>query len=75
MKNLRTTISNRFDKLDDHWRSIPVKRQHRYMLLFFLGYVLLTAAVIIGIWYDVQNPKKEIHILPIENPIIKKPTS
>jgi len=35
MQNLRTTINNRFDKLDGQWRAMPVKKQHRYTLLLF----------------------------------------
>ncbi len=72
MKNLRTTINNRFERMDRQWRRLPVKRQHHYMLLFFLAYALLTAAVIAGIWYEVRAEKKELSIEPITNPTIKK---
>lgn len=72
MKNLRTTISNRFDRLDNRWRALPVKKQHRYTLFFFLAYVLLTVAVITGIWYDVKYSETKIPTVPIKKPIIKE---
>lgn len=34
MKKLRERLDNWFNKLDERWRSLPVKRQHKYTLLF-----------------------------------------
>lgn len=30
-----------FDKLDERWRALPVRKQHQYTLYFFVGYLLL----------------------------------
>ena len=72
MKKLRTTMDGYFDRLDRKWRALPVKRQRRYTLIFFLAYLLLTAAVITGVCYDVKKNEKGIAVDPIENPIIKR---
>lgn len=69
MKNLRTTISNWFDKLDGQWRAMPVKKQHRYTLLLFLGYALLSVIVLIKVCYDVAQPDNTLTVEHIENPI------
>lgn len=41
-----------FNKLDKRWRALPVGKQHKYTLYFFIGYLLLTAGVILKVWYD-----------------------
>lgn len=69
MKNLRTTISNWFDKLDGQWRAMPVKKQHRYTLLLFLGYALLSVVVLLKVCYDVAHSDNTMTIEHIENPI------
>lgn len=69
MKNLRTTINNWFDKLDGQWRAMPVKKQHRYTLLLFAGYALLSIIVLIKVCYDVAQPDNTLTIEHIENPI------
>lgn len=69
MKNLRITIRNWFDKLDGQWRAMPVSKQHRYMLLLFAGYVLLTVIVLLKLCYDVMHSDNTLTIEHIENPI------
>jgi len=72
MKNVQKTIDESFDKLDKRWRALPLRKQHRYILLLFLAYLVLTIGIIIKVGYDVKMSKKESFIEPIENPIIKK---
>lgn len=69
MKNLRTTISNWFDKLDGQWRAMPVAKQHRYTLLLFAGYALLSVIVLLEVCYDVAYSDNTMTIEHIENPI------
>ncbi len=69
MKNLRTTINNWFDKLDGQWRAMPVKKQHRYTLLLFAGYALLSIIVLLKVCYDVAHSDNTMTIEHIENPI------
>ena len=75
MKNLRTTISNWFDKLDGQWRAMPVKKQHRYTLLLFLGYALLSVVVLLKVCYDVAKSDNTLTIEHIENPIRQNKSS
>lgn len=72
MKKLRTKISKWFDRLDDRWRELPIKKQHRYTLLLFAGYVLLSIIVIAKVCYDVGVSDNKLKIEHIENPLIKQ---
>ncbi|MDX3913928.1 MAG: nitrogen regulatory IIA protein [Pseudosphingobacterium sp.] len=75
MKKLRTTINDWFDRLDDRWRELPVRKQRRYTLLLFAGYALLSVVVLIKVCYDVAQSDNEIVIEHIENPIIQQKKS
>lgn len=72
MKKLRTAICDWFDKLDGRWRAMPVKKQHRYTLLLFAGYALLSVAVLIKVCYDVAQSDNNITIEHIQNPVIRQ---
>lgn len=61
-----------FDQLDERWRALPVRRQHRYTLYFFIGYLLLTAGVIAKVWYDAGKSSGRMVIEHIENPVLQK---
>ncbi|UTG65264.1 nitrogen regulatory IIA protein [Elizabethkingia anophelis] len=71
MKKLRENMDRYFDKLDDRWRALPVRKQHQYTLYFFVGYLLLTAGVVLKVWYD-AGKSDDIVIEHIENPVLKK---
>src|SRR5690606_1600139 len=75
MKNLRTTISNWLDKLDGQWRTMPVKKQHRYTLLLLLGYALLSFVVLLKVCYDVAQSDNTMTIEHIEHPINRQSKS
>ncbi|MGO1672211.1 MAG: nitrogen regulatory IIA protein [Sphingobacterium sp.] len=72
MKKLRANMDRYFDKLDERWQALPVRKQHQYTLYFFVGYLLLTAGVIGKVMYDTGKPNDAINIRHIENPILKK---
>ena len=61
-----------FDKLDERWRELPLQKQHQYTLYFFVGYLLLTMAVIGKVMYDTSKSGNDIIIEHIENPVLKK---
>ena len=61
-----------FDKLDDRWRALPLRKQHQYTLYFFVGYLLLTTMVIGKVWYDTRKSDNSMVIEHIENPVLKK---
>jgi hypothetical protein len=75
MKKLRTKISKWFDRLDEQWRELPLKRQHHYTLLLFAGYALLSLVVILKVCYDVAQSNNKITIEHIENPVIRQKKS
>ena len=72
MKKLRVHIEQYFDRLDDRFRALPLKKQRQFTLYFFMGYLLLTAAVIWNVWYDVATSNEVVNIKHIENPVHKK---
>lgn len=75
MKKLRFRITRWIDRLDDRWRDLPIKKQHRYTLLLFTSYVLLSVVVIAKICYDVGRNGNDLAIDHIENPLIKQKKS
>ncbi|STZ27258.1 Uncharacterised protein [Myroides odoratus] len=64
-----------FEQLDERWRALPVRKQHKYTLYLFLGYLVLTAGVIAKVWYDTGKSENDMHIEHIENPVLKKKES
>ena len=72
MEKLRTTIGNWFDRFDAQWRAMPVKKQHRYMLLLFAGYALLSVIVLFKVCYDLAQSDNTMTIEHIENPVIRQ---
>ncbi|TWI20316.1 nitrogen regulatory IIA protein [Sphingobacterium siyangense] len=71
MKKIRNSIDNWMNDLDFRWRELPIKKQHRYTLYFFLGYLLLTSGVIVKILYDTESSDNGLKIEHIKNPVIK----
>ena len=75
MKKLRANMDRYFDKLDERWRELPLRKQHQYTLYFFVGYLLLTVAVIGKVMYDTSKSGNGMVIEHIENPVLKKTES
>lgn len=61
-----------FDRLDKRWQSLPVHKQHKFTLYFFVWYLLLTAGVIFKVWYDMAKSDNGMIIGHIDNPALKK---
>ncbi|WP_156308896.1 nitrogen regulatory IIA protein [Sphingobacterium endophyticum] len=72
MKNLRADMDRYFEKFDERWQALPLRKQHQYTLYFFVGYLLLTAGVICKVWYDTSKSENDMVIKHIENPVLKK---
>lgn len=72
MKNIRKNMDRYIDKLDERWQALPLRKQRRYTLYFFMGYLLFTAAVVFKIWHDAEPPESDMVIEHIENPVLKK---
>ncbi|MCX2680760.1 nitrogen regulatory IIA protein [Galbibacter sp. EGI 63066] len=72
MKNLRTNTDRYIDKLDESWQALPIRKQRRYTMYFFAGYLLFTAAVVFKIWHNAGRLDSDMVIEHIENPVLKK---
>ncbi|MEC3880276.1 nitrogen regulatory IIA protein [Parapedobacter sp. 10938] len=78
MKKLQDKIDRLMDRLDERWRALPRRKQRRYTICLFAGYLLLTAGVIAKLRYDTGKPgnilQPEHIVSPINpiNPILQK---
>ncbi|MBD0724798.1 nitrogen regulatory IIA protein [Flavobacterium sp. L1I52] len=75
MKKIRENMKRYFDKVDDRWRALPLRKQYKYLLYCFLGYLILTIAIILKVWYDTGKANYNLSIEHIENPVVKKKES
>lgn len=66
MEKLRSFIDQWSGKLDQRWRGLPLRRQRRYTLLLFTGYLVLMVLAIANAWYDTGSASPVRHI---ENPV------
>jgi hypothetical protein len=75
MKELRENLKAWFDTLDTRWRMLPLQQQYRYLMCCFLGYLALTLAVILKVWYDFEKNNHSLAIEHIEHPVVRKKES
>jgi len=71
MKKIRANLDRYFDKVDERWQKLPMRKQHQYTLYFFIGYLVLTAFVIGKVLYDTSKSGNDMVIEHIENPVLK----
>lgn len=72
MNKLRHKIEHYVLKAEDHWKVLPVERQRLLTKIFFGGYVLLTAVVIVNVCISSSQRDNAMSIDHIEG-ISKKP--
>jgi glycopeptide antibiotics resistance protein len=68
MKNIRASISNWEERLEDRWVTTSRKGQRKIILHCFIVYILITAVAILQVWNEVHKSKKDIqmeHISPL----------
>lgn len=75
MKRLRAKIDSWLDRLDDQWKALPREKQFKYTILFFLGYAVLTTAVVLHTWYNAGKTNSHVTMDHIENPVMKNSES
>lgn len=68
MKKVRIKIKRHLDNLDSRWEELPIEKQHKYLLYFFTGYLLLTIAVIVNTWTDTAESQNSLEVGHIETP-------
>lgn len=69
MKKVRLKIKSYFDELGSRWEKLPIEKQHKYLLYFFAGYLLLTIAVIVNVWTDTAGSENHLNIGHIETAV------
>ena len=72
MKKFQITIDKWFDKREERWLALPIRKQRQYTLYFFTAYLLLTTGVIFKVWYDTSKSGSNMTIDHIENPVINQ---
>jgi hypothetical protein len=75
MKKIHENRESLFDSLDKRWDQMPVKKQHRFILYFFAGYLLLTAGVLLQVCCNTSNSDNDMPIVHITNPVFDKKES
>lgn len=70
MRKLQAQMNTWFEKMDERWLALPIRKQQRYALYFFIGYLLLTTGVIFKVWYDTAKSDNNIIIEYIETPVL-----
>lgn len=70
MRKLQAQMDTWFEKMDERWLALPIRKQHRYALYFFTGYLLLTAGVIFKVWDDTAKSYNNMIIDHIETPVL-----
>ena len=64
-----------FNKQEQRWQALTIKKQHQYTLCFFIVYLILTVGVIFEVWYNSGHSDPDMVIEPIENTLLKKKES
>ena len=64
-----------FNKQEQRWQALTIKKQHHYTLCFFIVYLILTVGVIFEVWYNTGKSDPQIVIEHIENTLLKKKES
>ena len=68
MDNVRLSISNWIERLEDRWIVLPLKSQKKIIFCSFIGYILITIVTIIQVCYEITQSKGDIqieHISPL----------
>lgn len=66
MKKLKDTIEHYVLEMENHWKVLPVEKQRFLTKVFFSGYVLLTAIVIINVFVSTIQRSNRMPIQHIE---------
>jgi hypothetical protein len=72
MKKIRANIDRYLEKLDDRWQALPVRKQRKYTMYFFVCYLLLTIGVVFKVYHDTGKSGQGMVIEHIENPILEQ---
>ncbi|MBT2559819.1 nitrogen regulatory IIA protein [Pedobacter sp. ISL-68] len=74
MKKLRAMFHVWESRIEQRWSKLSERKQRRFIVLFFAGYLLITACVIATVWFDAKTERRtrKNGIEHIQNPILKR---
>ncbi len=74
MKKLKIFLKTCEMRLEERWQKLSARKQKKFVILFFAGYLLMTGCVVMTVWYDAKNETRKQHPAEahIRNPLLKK---
>ncbi|ALR29237.1 hypothetical protein ATE47_01235 [Chryseobacterium sp. IHB B 17019] len=74
MKKLKAIFHIWESRIEEGWSKLSERKQRRFVVLFFAGYLVITGCVIATIWYDAKTETRvrKNGIEHIQNPILKR---
>ncbi|MCT2561799.1 nitrogen regulatory IIA protein [Chryseobacterium herbae] len=73
MKKLRIFLHTCETRLEQRWQKLSARRQRKFVILFFAGYLLVTGCVVLKVWYDAKTEALKPRPIreQIRNPILE----
>jgi hypothetical protein len=71
MEKIRTMIRNRCENFNSDWQKLTPRKQRKWIICFFAGYLLLTVIVVLNVWYG-ETVKNNVVADHIRNPITER---
>lgn len=71
MERLRIKLDKHYEKIENRWSALPIRKQRRCFFCFVMIYLFLIAAVILSAWYDASKLNNDFGIEHIESPNLK----
>lgn len=72
MNKLRVFLHTCETRLEERWHKLSARKQRKFVILFFAGYLLITGCAVLKIWYDAKTDKIKPKSVTdhIRNPIV-----
>ncbi|ANF52988.1 hypothetical protein A0O34_21765 [Chryseobacterium glaciei] len=60
--------------MEERWQKLSARKQKKFVILFFAGYLLLTGGVVMTVWYDAKNETRKHNPVEghIRNPVLRQ---
>lgn len=73
MKKLKIFLNSCERRLEERWQKLSARKQKKFVILFFAGYLLVTGCVVMTVWYDAKNETRKQNLVKdhILNPALK----
>jgi S-methylmethionine-dependent homocysteine/selenocysteine methylase len=73
MKRLKALLKICESWIEERWQKLSAKKQKKFVVLFFAGYLVVTACVILTVWYDAKADAsmRKNELEHIRNPILQ----